>query len=140
RAGRQTARPRGRALLPAPHPAPNALLVFSFPRFCSTGRLPFPRGLHPRFADYLAARWPIPRNWTWRWMRWFHNAGRGTMVSTASLASELRSHGFNNVLRWPRGVDSAMFHPSCAHDLGLKRPVFLTVGRLAVEKNLDAFL
>jgi glycosyltransferase involved in cell wall biosynthesis len=73
-------------------------------------------------------------------MRWFHNAGRGTMVSTTSLASELRSHGFDNVLRWPRGVDSALFHPDRARDLGLKRPIFLTVGRLAVEKNVDAFL
>src|SRR6267142_92268 len=91
-------------------------------------------------SDCAAARSPIPPNWTWAWMRWFHNAGRGTMVSTASLASELRSHGFNNVLRWPRGVDSALFHPDRARDLGLKHPIFLTVGRLAVEKNLDAFL
>jgi glycosyltransferase involved in cell wall biosynthesis len=78
-------------------------------------------------------------------MRWFHNAGRGTMVSTASLANELREHGFNNVLRWPRGVDSALFRPDRAQDLGnislgLKRPIFLAVGRVAVEKNLDAFL
>jgi glycosyltransferase involved in cell wall biosynthesis len=109
-------------------------------RLCLADRFPFTTSLHTRFADYLAARWPIPRDWTWRWMRWFHNAGRGTMVSTASLANELRSHGFNNVLRWPRGVDSTLFHPSRACDLGLKRPIFLAVGRLAVEKNLDAFL
>src|SRR5262249_44712517 len=74
-------------------------------------------------------------------MRWFHNAGRGTMVSTASLASELHTHGFNNVLRWPRGVDSTLFNPGRAGDLGgLKRPIFLTVGRVAVEKNVEAFL
>jgi glycosyltransferase involved in cell wall biosynthesis len=62
------------------------------------------------------------------------------MVSTASLADELRSHGFHTVLRWPRGVDSVLFNPGRARDLGLKRPIFLTVGRLAVEKNLEAFL
>jgi glycosyltransferase involved in cell wall biosynthesis len=105
----------------------------------ATGR-PFTTSLHTRFADYVAARWPIPREWTWRWLRWFHNAGRGTMVSTASLADELRQHGFRAVLRWPRGVDSQLFHPDRAGDLSLGRPIFLAVGRLAVEKNVDAFL
>jgi len=109
-------------------------------RHCLANHRPFTTSLHTRFADYIAARWPIPRKWTWRWLRQFHNAGCGTMVSTASLADELRSHGFHTVLRWPRGVDSVLFHPGCARDLGLKRPIFLTVGRLAVEKNLEAFL
>ena len=124
----------------AVHIATEGPIGYFVRRFCLADRLPFTTSLHTRFADYLAARWPIPPNWTWAWMRWFHNAGRGTMVSTTSLANELRSHGFNNVLRWPRGVDSALFHPDHARDLGLKRPIFLTVGRLAVEKNLDAFL
>jgi glycosyltransferase involved in cell wall biosynthesis len=109
-------------------------------RYCLAGRRPFTTSLHTRFADYIAARWPIPRHWTWRWLRWFHNAGSGTMVSTASLADELRSHGFRSVLRWPRGVDSRLFHPGRARDLGLEGPIFLAVGRLAVEKNMDAFL
>jgi 1,2-diacylglycerol 3-alpha-glucosyltransferase/glucuronosyltransferase len=109
-------------------------------RDCLVNRRGFTTSLHTRFADYLAARWPVPEQWTWAWLRWFHNAGRGTMVSTDSLAQELRAHGFRNVLRWPRGVDSRLFHPDRARDLGLRRPVFLTVGRLAVEKNVDAFL
>jgi len=108
--------------------------------YCRANRCPFTTSLHTRFADYVAARWPIPQDWTWQWLRWFHNAGRGTMVSTASLADELRGHGFHTVLRWPRGVDAALFHPGYARDPGLKRPIFLTVGRLAVEKNVDAFL
>ena len=124
----------------AVHIATEGPIGYFVRRFCLADRLPFTTSLHTRFADYLAARWPIPPNWTWAWMRWFHNAGGGTMVSTTSLANELRSHGFNNVLRWPRGVDSALFHPDCARDLGLKRPIFLTVGRLAVEKSVDAFL
>ena len=61
------------------------------------------------------------------------------MVSTASLANELREHGFNNVLRWPRGVDSALFRPDRARDLGLKRPIFLTVGRVAGRKGWTHF-
>jgi glycosyltransferase involved in cell wall biosynthesis len=124
----------------AVHIATEGPIGYFVRRLCLADRLAFTTSLHTRFADYLAARWPIPPNWTWAWMRWFHNAGRGTMVSTASLANELRSHGFNNVLRWPRGVDSALFRPDRARDLGLKRPIFLTVGRLAVEKNLDGFL
>lgn len=107
---------------------------------CVARALPFTTSLHTRFADYLAARWPIPQDWTWRWLRWFHNAGRGTMVSTASLADELRGHGFRAVSRWPRGVDGQLFHPRHRGDLGLKRPVFLAVGRVAVEKNVEAFL
>src|SRR3977135_1064357 len=62
------------------------------------------------------------------------------MVSTASLAQELRMQGFHPILRCPGGRDSRLFHPDHARDLGLKRPVFLAVGRLAVEKNVDAFL
>jgi glycosyltransferase involved in cell wall biosynthesis len=109
-------------------------------RHCLVEQRPFTTSLHTRFAEYIAARWPIPPRWTWSWLRWFHNAGCGTMVSTASLAGELRSHGFRSVLSWPRGVDAGLFHPGRAADLGLPRPVFLAVGRLAVEKNVGAFL
>jgi glycosyltransferase involved in cell wall biosynthesis len=61
------------------------------------------------------------------------------MAATPALASELRARGFRNVVLWPRGVDARLFHPRIA-DLGLPRPVFLCVGRVAVEKNLEAFL
>jgi glycosyltransferase involved in cell wall biosynthesis len=109
-------------------------------RYCLANSRAFTTSLHTRFADYVAARWPVPPRWTWAWLRWFHNAGWGTMVSTASLAQELRQNGFRTILRWPRGVDSRQFHPGRAHDLGLPQPVFLAVGRLAVEKNVEAFL
>jgi glycosyltransferase involved in cell wall biosynthesis len=124
----------------AVHVATEGPIGYYVRKHCVAERRPFTTSLHTRFADYVAARWPIPSEWTWRLMRWFHNAGRGTMVSTASLANELREHGFNHVLRWPRGVDSSLFRPDCAGDLGLKRPIFLAVGRVAVEKGLDAFL
>jgi glycosyltransferase involved in cell wall biosynthesis len=124
----------------AVHVATEGPIGYCVRRYCIAERRPFTTSLHTRFADYVAARWPIPPEWTWRLMRWFHNAGRSTMVSTASLANELREHGFNNVLRWPRGVDSALFCPGRAGDLGLKRPIFLAVGRVAIEKGLDAFL
>jgi glycosyltransferase involved in cell wall biosynthesis len=113
-------------------------------RYCLLNRRGFTTSLHTRFAEYIAARLPVPQRLTWAWLRWFHNAGRGTMVSTASLAEELRRRGFRTILHWPRGVDSRLFHPGRAAERvlsrDLPRPIFLAVGRLAVEKNVDAFL
>ncbi len=103
------------------------------------GRL-FTTSYHTRFPDYLAARAPIPRAWSYAWLRWFHNAGRGVMVSTQSVADELRHHGFGNVMRWSRGVDHTLFRPREHSVLDLPRPIFLYVGRVAVEKNVEAFL
>ncbi len=103
------------------------------------GRL-FTTSYHTRFPDYLAARAPIPRAWSYAWLRWFHNAGRGVMVSTATVADELGRHGFANVMRWSRGVDHVLFRPRDLSVLDLPRPIFLYVGRVAVEKNVEAFL
>src|SRR6266536_1697305 len=109
-------------------------------RHCLKAGLPFTTSFHTRFPEYLSARAPIPERWTWAWLRRFHNAGAGVMAATPALADELTGRGFRNVLLWPRGVDVALFRPRAEADLGLPRPVFLSVGRLAVEKNLDAFL
>jgi glycosyltransferase involved in cell wall biosynthesis len=109
-------------------------------RYCRRHGRPFTTSFHTRFADYVTARWPIPESLIWAWLRWFHNAGRGTMTATASLADELTGRGFTTVLRWPRGVDARLFRPRRDASLGLLRPIFLTVGRLAVEKNVAAFL
>jgi 1,2-diacylglycerol 3-alpha-glucosyltransferase/glucuronosyltransferase len=109
-------------------------------RHCLKHRRGFTTSFHTRFADYAAARLPIPRSLSWSWLRWFHNAGRVTMASTDSLAKELTGRGFRKLGRWPRGVDTNLFQPRSGSDLGLPRPVFLTVGRLAVEKNIEAFL
>jgi glycosyltransferase involved in cell wall biosynthesis len=107
---------------------------------CLKRRRGFTTSFHTRFADYAAARLPIPKSLSWCWLRWFHNAGRATMASTDSLARELVDRGFRKLMRWPRGVDTELFQPRPGSDLGLPRPVFLTVGRVAVEKNIEAFL
>jgi glycosyltransferase involved in cell wall biosynthesis len=107
---------------------------------CRARRRPFTTSFHTRFADYAVARWPVPEEAIWAWLRWFHNAGRGTMAATPSLAEELTARGFRTVMRWPRGVDSSLFRPRPRQDLGVKPPIFLTVSRVAVEKNLEAFL
>lgn len=109
-------------------------------RYCRSHGRPFTTSVHTRFADHAPTRWPIRRRLGWSFMRWFHNAGRGTMAATASLAEELAARGFKRVLCWPRGVDTALFRPRLTASLGLLRPIFLTVGRLVPEKNIAAFL
>jgi glycosyltransferase involved in cell wall biosynthesis len=101
--------------------------------------VPFTTSFHTRFPDYISARLPVPESWVWAALRRFHRPSGAVMAATPALADELRERGFRNVALWPRGVDTHLFHPRVA-DLGLPRPVFLSVGRVAVEKNLEAFL
>ena len=95
---------------------------------------------HTRFPEYLSARVPVPQAWTYGLMRRFHNGGLGCMVATRSLRDDLAARGFRHLFHWPRGVDAEMFRPRPGAKLGLPGPIFLTVGRVAVEKNLPAFL
>ncbi|MEO1198208.1 MAG: glycosyltransferase family 1 protein [Pseudomonadota bacterium] len=108
-------------------------------RYCMRTNRPFTTSYHTRFPEYVAARIPVPVELTYGWLRRFHNAGRAIMVTTDSLAEELRQRGFDNPVRWPRGVDSDLFRPQPSI-LDLPKPIFMYVGRVAVEKNLDAFL
>jgi glycosyltransferase involved in cell wall biosynthesis len=108
-------------------------------RYCRKQGLPFTTSFHTRFPEYISARLPVPESWIWPALRWFHGPSQAVMAATPALASELRARGFRNVVLWSRGVDATQFHPRPI-DLGLPRPVFLCVGRVAVEKNLEAFL
>jgi glycosyltransferase involved in cell wall biosynthesis len=108
-------------------------------RYCRRHGVPFTTSFHTRFPEYISARWPVPESWIWAMLRAFHGPSQAVMAATPALASELRARGFRNVVLWPRGVDANLFHPR-AVDLDLPRPVFLCVGRVAVEKNLEAFL
>ncbi|GAB0113400.1 glycosyltransferase family 4 protein [Acidisoma sp. C75] len=105
----------------------------------------FTTSFHTRFPEYVAARLPLPRAWTERiayyLIRRFHRAGAAVMAATPSLIRELRQRGFGNVCHWSRGVDITNFRPDLREEEdGLPRPVFLYAGRLAVEKNVEAFL
>jgi glycosyltransferase involved in cell wall biosynthesis len=108
-------------------------------RYCRKHKLPFTTSFHTRFPEYISARLPVRESWVWAALRRFHRGSQAVMAATPALANELRARGFRNVVLWPRGVDTALFHPREV-DLGLPRPVFLCVGRVAVEKNLEAFL
>jgi glycosyltransferase involved in cell wall biosynthesis len=108
-------------------------------RYCRKRGLPFTTSFHTRFPEYVSARSPIPESWVWRALRAFHRPSQAVMAATPALATELRMGGFRNVVLWSRGVDTSLFHPRST-DLCLPMPVFLCVGRVAVEKNLEAFL
>ena len=113
-------------------------------RVCIKRGVPFTTSFHTRFPDYLAGRLPVPERWTcdvtWAWLRRFHAPGAAVLAATPTLVRELGRRGFTPVKLWPRGVDAQLFRPRKGVTLDLPRPIFLTVGRLAVEKNLEAFL
>jgi glycosyltransferase involved in cell wall biosynthesis len=106
----------------------------------SKGGPGFTTSYHTRFPEYLAARLPVPERWTYAWLRSFHNRGLGCMVATDTLKRDLQRRGFNNLMTWSRGVDQTLFHPRSEPVYNLPRPIYLNVGRVAVEKNLEAFL
>jgi glycosyltransferase involved in cell wall biosynthesis len=101
----------------------------------------FTTSYHTRFPEYVAERFPVPLGLMYRLMRRFHGPSDAVMVSTPSIEDSLRSWGFTNLARWGRGVDTTLFRPrdKSLFD-GFARPVALYVGRVAVEKNIEAFL
>ena len=101
----------------------------------------FTTAFHTRFPEYLHARTRVPTGLSYAWLRRFHGAGSGTMVATESLRQELSARGFAHILPWTRGVDTELFQPEPRDPWGdLARPVFAYIGRVAVEKNIGAFL
>ena len=109
-------------------------------RHCLNVGRPFTTSYHTRFPEYLSARLPVPEAWAYRWLRDFHNAGQGCLVATRSLADDLSARGFATLRSWTRGVDTLHFRPDKRRELPFPRPIFLCVGRVAIEKNLPAFL
>jgi glycosyltransferase involved in cell wall biosynthesis len=108
--------------------------------YCRKHRRHFTTSYTTRFPEYIAARAPIPEAWIYAALRRFHAAAAVTMVATQSLMTELSQRGFSNLGMWTRGVDTDLFRPDLAVELGFPRPIFVTMGRLAVEKNVEAFL
>ncbi|QCK88370.1 glycosyltransferase family 1 protein [Phreatobacter aquaticus] len=108
-------------------------------RWCLQRGLPFTTSYHTRYPDYVRARAPIPESWTYAWLRNFHWPAAATLVPTDTMRQELARHGFRNLAIWTRGVDTVAFRPADSV-LDYPRPIMLTVGRVAVEKNLEAFL
>lgn len=112
-------------------------------KWCRRHGMPYTTSYHTRFPEYVAARLPVPESWLYALVRRFHNGGAGCMVATDTLAAELSARGFRNLMRWGRGIDAELFRPRPDEESlfpHLPRPIFINVGRVAVEKNLDAFL
>jgi len=112
-------------------------------RWCLKRGRHFTTAFHTRFPDYVAIRTHLPAEWIWKLMRRFHGAAERTFTATATLADELHSHGLTRTHHWPRGVDLEQFNPKVSPHpamADLPRPILLNVGRVAVEKNIEAFL
>jgi glycosyltransferase involved in cell wall biosynthesis len=108
--------------------------------YCLKRGFSFTTSFTTRFPEYISARISIPESWSYAVLRRFHSAATVTMVATLSLMATLGQRGFRNLGMWTRGVDTELFKPDHAIRLDFPRPIFLSVGRVAIEKNLDAFL
>ncbi|KQW71157.1 alpha-mannosyltransferase [Phenylobacterium sp. Root77] len=126
------------------HIATEGPLGLAARRICVEWKLPFTTSYHTRFPEYVSARLPLPLAAGYAYMKWFHKPSGRMMVTTPTMKDELERHGFGNISVWSRGVDTVMFHPKRDDEPdifeGLTRPIFLSVGRVAVEKNIEAFL
>jgi glycosyltransferase involved in cell wall biosynthesis len=108
--------------------------------YCTKRKIPFTTAFHTKFPEYVHARTRIPIAWSYRFLRWFHGSGKGIMVATQGIEDEMRQWGFHAINRWTRGVDTTLFRPRDKDMMQTARPIFLYTGRVAVEKNIDAFL
>jgi glycosyltransferase involved in cell wall biosynthesis len=114
-------------------------------RICVEWKLPFTTSYHTKFPEYVSARVPLlPLSAGYAYMRWFHHPSGRLMVATPTMRDELAEHGFRNISPWTRGVDTDQFRPRRPDEPdvfeGLPRPIWLNVGRIAVEKNIETFL
>jgi glycosyltransferase involved in cell wall biosynthesis len=123
------------------HIATEGTLGIGARRICLQYDIPFTTSFHTRFPEYVTARFPFIREESvYRFLRWFHGPAVAMMVATPALQRELAEHGFKNLKIWSRGVDIDQFQPRPGHHLPYPGPIWLYVGRIAVEKNIEAFL
>jgi glycosyltransferase involved in cell wall biosynthesis len=129
----------------AVHIATEGTLGWAARSICLKHRFPYTTSYHTRFPEYVSARFPfVPVGLGYAFVREFHKYSGRVMVATNSMRDELAGRGFKNIAAWSRGVDTDLFHPSKRRPEGLLKgasgPVWLYVGRVAVEKNIAAFL
>src|SRR3981189_1500768 len=137
---REIARRIEQAAPEAIHIATEGPIGWAVRGYCRRHKLAFTTSYTTRFPEYVAVRPGIPASVGYTVLRHFHDAAATIMVATNSLKQELAARGFKKLGFWTRGVDTQLFHPNDPAIPGLARPIFMTVGRVAVEKNLEAFL
>jgi glycosyltransferase involved in cell wall biosynthesis len=124
----------------AVHVATEATLGAATRKWCLRYAMPFTTSYHTQFPEYVRARVPIPLALSYAHLRRFHSAATRTMVATPAMQRQLEERGFRNIVRWTRGVDVGLFKPGNRQFLPFPRPIAIYVGRIAVEKNIEAFL
>lgn len=109
-------------------------------RWCLRHGLDFTTSYHTRFPEYLRLRAPVPLTWSYAFLRWFHGAASRTLVRTQTQKALLQERGFKNLAIWPGGVDTSLFYPRDRDHMDLPRPISMYMGRVASEKNIEAYL
>ncbi len=122
------------------HIATEGTLGWYVRNFAKKEGIPFTTGYHTRYPEYIRARFPVPVQFSYAMLRRFHNDAETTLVPAESIKQELESHGFENLAVMSRGVNTELFNPSRKQLLPFAKPVQLYVGRVAPEKNIEAFL
>ena len=122
------------------HIATEGPLGIATRRICKRRNLAFTTSYHTQFPEYVRARFPIPTRWTYALLRRFHGRARRTMVATPTMQRQLRDRGFRNIVTWTRGVNTELFRPDQPYPYELPRPIWVYTGRVAVEKNIEAYL
>jgi 1,2-diacylglycerol 3-alpha-glucosyltransferase/glucuronosyltransferase len=122
------------------HIATEGPLGLATRRYAIRSGLSYTTAYHTRFPEYVQARTGVPLSWTYRFLRWFHGPSQAVMAPTHKVKSDLEAYGFDNVVLWSRGVDLDIFKMQDVNKLNTDPPIFLYVGRVAVEKNIEAFL
>jgi glycosyltransferase involved in cell wall biosynthesis len=138
-AGRALAKTRPDAV----HIATEGPLGFAARRYCMNRKVPFTTAYHTQFPDYFARRTGLSPKWFWPYIRRFHRPAQRIMVATETIRAQLREQGLTHLHHWSRGVDLGCFSPDAPRPReydGLEGPILLYVGRVAVEKNIEAFL
>lgn len=122
------------------HLATEGCIGFAARRYCLEKGLPFTTSFHTRFPEYFKLRIGLPLWLSYAYIQWFHLDSTRIMVATESVQRELENKGFKRLVRWSRGVDTDLFRPGDKHFLQAERPIFMFVGRVAIEKNIEDFL
>jgi glycosyltransferase involved in cell wall biosynthesis len=138
--GRKVARQLEQFVPDCIHIATEGPLGFAARRYCLKRRFPFTTSYHTQFPEYVRARAPVPVAMSFAFLRWYHGRASTTLVPTGSMKKMLEAQGFKNIEIWSRGVDTVLFNLTRRVSLRTRRPVWINVGRISVEKNLEEFL
>ena len=112
-------------------------------RYCVKNKLKFTTSYHTQFDKYLKLYYPyLPIKLAQKFLKGFHSKAEKILVTTQSMKDELQEIGFDKdkMVVWTRGANHGAFQKPKKINLEYKRPIYLYVGRVSIEKNIRAFL